>query len=133
MPPFAPAETAQTEHSKQKMDARPTIRPRTIVAIIFNGSSPVLLQLQPADDIARIVKQGEEADPLNSSKAKKDARVGFDEVAEEAEGEVGDHEKFESIAGEEDSRKFLRSARQNSHFSQRTREMGHPISIGRMP
>jgi hypothetical protein len=99
MPPFAPAETAQTEHSKQKMDARPTIRPRTIVAIIFNGSSPVLRQLQPADDMARIVQQGEEAGPLNSSEAEEDARVGLDEIAEETEREVSDHEEFEGVAG----------------------------------
>jgi hypothetical protein len=38
---------------------------------------------------------------LNSSQAEEDAGVGFDEVAEEAEGQVSDHEEFEGVAGEE--------------------------------
>jgi hypothetical protein len=38
-PPFVPAETAQIEHSKQKRDAMPTIKPRTMMAIVFTGSS----------------------------------------------------------------------------------------------
>ena len=38
---------------------------------------------------------------MNSSEAEKDARVGFDEVGEEAEGQVGYHEEFEGVAGEE--------------------------------
>jgi hypothetical protein len=40
---------------------------------------------------------------LNSSETEKDARVGFDEVAEEAEREVGGHEEFEGVAGEEEA------------------------------
>jgi hypothetical protein len=38
---------------------------------------------------------------LNSSETEKDARVGFDEVAEKAEREVGDHEEFECVTGQE--------------------------------
>lgn len=56
---------------------------------------------QPACDVARIVQQGEDASPLNSAEAEEDARVGFDEVAEQAEGEVSDHEEFEGVTGEE--------------------------------
>lgn len=41
---------------------------------------------------------------MNSSEAEKDAGVGLDEVAEETEGEIGDHEEFEGIAGEEGRR-----------------------------
>jgi len=36
---------------------------------------------------------------LNSSEAEEDARVGFEEVAEQAEGQVGDHEELEGVAG----------------------------------
>ena len=46
-----------------------------------------------------IVQRDEEAGPLNSSEAEEDARVGLDEVAEQAEGHVGDHEEFEGVAG----------------------------------
>ena len=38
---------------------------------------------------------------MNSSETEEDARVGLDEVAEQAEGQVGDHEEFEGVAGEE--------------------------------
>jgi hypothetical protein len=34
---------------------------------------------------------------LNSSEAEEDARVGFDEVAEEAEKRIGNHEEFEGV------------------------------------
>jgi len=85
---------------------------------------------EPACDVARIVQQGQEAGPLNSSETEKDARVGFDEVGEEAEGKVGDHEEFEGVAGEEERRWSSVGGRwQKPHFSQRTREMGHPAIV----
>jgi hypothetical protein len=56
---------------------------------------------EPADDIAGIVKQEEDRSPLNSSHAEEDARIGLDEVGEQAEEQVGDHEKLEDVAGEE--------------------------------
>jgi hypothetical protein len=36
--------------------------------------------------------------PLDSSEAEEDVRVWFDEIAEEAEGHVGDREEFEDVA-----------------------------------
>jgi hypothetical protein len=62
---------------------------------------------QPAGDVARIVQEGEEAGPLNSSETEKDARVRFDEVVEETEGQIGDHKEFEGVAGEETLRRSL--------------------------
>jgi len=59
---------------------------------------------EPPDGVRRIVNQGQEAGPLNSSEAEEDAGVGFDEVTEETEGEIGDHEEFEGVAGEEERR-----------------------------
>lgn len=56
---------------------------------------------QPAGDVAGIVQQDEKAGPLNSSEAEENAGVGFDEIAEQAEGHVGDHEEFEGVAEEE--------------------------------
>jgi hypothetical protein len=53
----------------------------------------------PAKDVARIVKQDEDAGPLNSSETEEDAGIRLDEVAEQAEGHVGDHEEFEGVAG----------------------------------
>ena len=53
---------------------------------------------------------------MNSSEAEKDARVGFDEVAEEAEREVGDHEEFEGVAGEEGRRWSLVGGRWHPGF-----------------
>ena len=68
---------------------------------------------------------------MNSSEAEEDARVGFDEVAEEAEGKVGNHEEFEGVAGRGRATLVVRSVvvRQKPHFSQRTREMGHPAIV----
>jgi hypothetical protein len=67
---------------------------------------------------------------LNSSETEEDARVGFDEVGEEAEREVGDHEEFEGVAGEEERRWSSVGGRwRKPHFSQRTREIGHPAGI----
>jgi len=54
--------------------------------------------MNPADDIAGVVEQDQNAGPLNSSEAEEEARVGFDEVTEQAKGHVGDHEKFEGVA-----------------------------------
>jgi len=53
--------------------------------------------------VAKIIQENEDAGPLNSSEAEEDAGVGFDEVAEEAEGEVCDHENLEGVAGEKES------------------------------
>jgi hypothetical protein len=57
-PPLVPAETAQIEHSKQKRDATPTIKPRTMVAIVFTGSSLLLPHPEPVGDVGRIIQQG---------------------------------------------------------------------------
>ncbi len=54
----------------------------------------------PAGDVRSIVKENGDAGPLDCSEAEEEARVGFDEVVEEAERCVGDHEEFECIAGE---------------------------------
>ena len=56
--------------------------------------------MNPADDIAGVVEQDENAGPLNCSKAKEQTRVGLDEIAEQTEQHVGDHEEFEGVAGE---------------------------------
>ena len=56
---------------------------------------------EPPSDVAGIVQQDQDASPLNSAQAEEDAGVGFEEVAEQAEGHVGDHEEFEGVAGEE--------------------------------
>jgi hypothetical protein len=65
------------------------------------GLASGMRQPEPAGDVGRIVKQEKDTGPLNSSQAEEEARVGFEEVAEQAEGQVGDHEEFEGIAGEE--------------------------------
>jgi hypothetical protein len=62
---------------------------------------------QPAGDVAGIVQQDHEAGPLNSAEAEEDAGVGFDEIAEQAEGHVGNHEEFEGVAREEAARDGL--------------------------
>ncbi len=62
---------------------------------------------EPAGDVAGIVQQNEDAGPLNSSKAEEEAGVGFQEVAEQAKGQVGNHEKFEGVAGEEAAAGFF--------------------------
>jgi hypothetical protein len=58
-----------------------------------------LRRAKPAGDIAGIVQQEEDAGPLNSSEAEEDAGVGFEEIAEETKGQVGDHEELEGVAG----------------------------------
>ena len=55
---------------------------------------------QPAGDVTGIVQEDEDAGPLDSSKAEEEARVGLEEVDEQAERKVGDHEELEGVAGE---------------------------------
>ena len=57
--------------------------------------------MKPTHYVARIVQQSEDACPLNPSEAEENPRIGLEEVAEESESEVGDHEEFEGVAGEE--------------------------------
>lgn len=38
---------------------------------------------------------------MNSLQAEEETRIGLDEIAEQAEGHVADHEEFEGVAGEE--------------------------------
>jgi hypothetical protein len=52
----------------------------------------------PAKDIRRIVEEHGEASPLDGGESGEDANVGFEEIAGEAEGEIGNHENFEEIA-----------------------------------
>ncbi len=60
----------------------------------INGSGAA----NPAKDVGRIGEQHGEASPLDGGKSGEDADIGFEEIAGQAEGEVGNHEDFEKIA-----------------------------------
>jgi len=83
------------------------------------GAQRITEGSQPAGNVGGIVQQDQEAGPLNSSEAQEDARVGFDEVAEQTEGEVGDHEDFEGVAGQEVSVVLIGILRLRRSFASR--------------
>src|ERR1700727_1793977 len=89
---------------RTKPEMRTMARVRSVLAAqrsISSDASRSERAAKPAADIAGIIKQCEQAGPLNSLKAEVQAGIGFDEVDEQAEGQVGDHEEFEGVAGDE--------------------------------